>query len=97
MSFLGNFKYNTKSSSTFNATDGKDILWNSTLFMNHFPSDSRNNTARFYKPEFWRYNCTYNESVLYSDPEVIVNPNFIDLLNISTITGYVPSINLMQF
>lgn len=83
VSFFGNFKYNTKSSSTFNATDGKDIFWNSTLFINHFPSDSRNNTARFYKPKFWRYNCTYNESVLYSDTEVIVNPNYIDLLNIS--------------
>ncbi len=83
VSFLGNFKYNTKSSSTFNATDGKDILWNSTLFINHFPSDSQNNTARFYKPKFWRYNCTYNESVLFNDAEVIVNPNFIDLLNIS--------------
>jgi len=83
VSFLGNFKYNTKSSSTFNAIVGKDILWNSTLFINHFPSDSRNNTARFYRPKFWRYNCTYNESVLYSDTKVIVNPNFIDLLNIS--------------
>ncbi|MCK4238071.1 MAG: hypothetical protein KAX33_03050, partial [Candidatus Lokiarchaeota archaeon] len=83
VSFLGNFKYNTKSSSTFNATDGKDILWNSTLFMNHFPSDSRNNTARFYKPKFWKYNCTYNESVLFNDVEVDINQNFIDLLNIS--------------
>lgn len=83
VSFLGNFKYNTKSSSTFNATVGKDILWNSTLFVKHFPSDSRNNTARFYKPEFWGYNCTYNESVLFSDTEVNVNPTYIDLNNIS--------------
>ncbi|GAH94876.1 unnamed protein product, partial [marine sediment metagenome] len=51
--------------------------------MNHFPSDSRNNTAHFYKPEFWRYNCTYNESVLFSDTEVNVNPTYIDLNNIS--------------
>lgn len=83
VSFLGNFRYNENSYSTFNATDGKDILWNLTLFMNHFPSDSRNNTARFYKPEFWRYNCTYNESVLFSDTEVNVNPTYIDLNNIS--------------
>lgn len=86
VSFLGNFRYNENSYSTFNATDGKDILWNSTLFMNHFPSDSRNNTARFYKPKFWRYNCTYNESMLFSDTEVNVNPTYIDLNNISNNT-----------
>ncbi len=85
VSFTGNFKYISYSSNMYNASVGKDVVWNSTLNINHFPSESSvfNRTAMFYKPQYWRYNCTYNGTNLFNNLKTRSKTNYIELLNIS--------------
>ena len=79
--FRGNFIYKTKSSSNFKAEAEEDVLWNLTLNVNDFSSNSFNNSAIFYKPNYWELSSIYNESILYSNFEI--HQNYVKIINIS--------------
>ncbi len=79
--FRGNFIYNTKSSSNFKAEAEEDVLWNLTLNVNEFSTNSFNNSAIFYKPKFWEFSSIFNERVLYNNFEL--HQNYVKIINIS--------------
>ncbi|MGQ4873676.1 MAG: hypothetical protein ACP6IY_06320, partial [Promethearchaeia archaeon] len=81
VSFRGHFIYNSKSIVNYNATIENGIFWNASLSINQFPTDSYNRTARFYKPEYWIYNSTYNNTQKYSDSKVDAKSKYIDIVN----------------
>jgi hypothetical protein len=84
VSFSGNFRFDTQSSNRFNATEGKDVLWNSSLKIIHYPDEGYDYKARFYKAFYWNYNNTYNGTSIFNDDEVSsLNSDFIEIFNAS--------------
>ncbi|MFO8019680.1 MAG: hypothetical protein R6U96_13725 [Promethearchaeia archaeon] len=79
VTFEGQFRYNTVSSNTFNASLNTDVLWNSSLSIQQFPDAAYNKKARFFKPNYWAHNSTYNESSFYTDSDE--NSDYVDILN----------------
>lgn len=83
ISFSGNFRFNTQSSNLFNATQGIDVLWNSSLTIIHYPDEGYDNKARFYKPSYWIYNNTFNGTDIFNDENVNNDSDYIEILNAS--------------
>ncbi len=85
LTFNGHFKYDTSSTTSFNATTGSDVIWNSSKIISNLPLDSSiiNETARFYKPSFWNYDSNYNGTQQFSDSNVIECNDYVDIINIS--------------
>jgi len=85
VTFNGRFEYKNTVPTNFNATVGKNVIWSSQYSINNIPESPnyKNKMARFYKPNYWVYNCTYKQSNLFNDSNVLINDDYIELLNIS--------------
>ncbi|MHA1328942.1 MAG: hypothetical protein ACTSRH_16735 [Promethearchaeota archaeon] len=67
VTFSGSFQYDAKAVSEFFAKDGEDVSWKISLNINQYFQEMQERKGRFYKPSFWKYNSTYNETSLYGD------------------------------
>lgn len=83
VAFEGNFQYNTFSSSKVRAIADEEVQWNLTLSTDKFETDSYNNSALFYYPDFWSYNTSYNGTLILDGSKVSITPDYVELLDIS--------------
>lgn len=97
VSFVGKFRFDTKSINTFKAVEGSLVFWNSTKTITEYPDNFYNKIVIFYKPSYWTYNQTYNTTEIFENVKKYSNHIYLEnISNGNWCVSYIQANNIID-